>query len=80
MRDDIGADFLGLGEIFIGFFMMFIVVEITGLAVDEEEEFVFEFMGGAGVDSWEVETDFFYVEVGDFEFVADCPFLVELGE
>ena len=50
---------------------IFLVEEMAGLAVDEQEEFVFEFVGGAGVDPWKVEAGFSDVQIGHLEFIAN---------
>ena len=65
---------------FIIIIVVFLVEEVTGLTVDEKEEFVFEFMGGAGVDPWKVEAGFPDVQIGNLEFIANRPLSVVLGE
>lgn len=43
---------------------------MAGFAVDEQEELVFEGIGGGGVDGREVETDLADVKVRNCEFVS----------
>ena len=34
-------------------------VNVVHLPIDQQEQFVFEFVGGAGIDSWVEEAEFF---------------------
>ena len=70
----------GIISIVIIVMAVFLVKEVAGFTMNKKEEFVFEFMGGAGVYPWEVEAGFPDVEIGNLEFVPNRPLSVCLGE
>lgn len=55
---------------------VFGVVHVVDISVDQQEQFVFELVGRARVYRWIEKTQFSYVEVWDFETMANAPFLM----
>ena len=55
-------------------------VNVIHLPIDQQEQFVFEFVDGASIDSWVEEAEFLDKKVGDRELMAEVPFVFGLGE
>ena len=55
-------------------------IQIVRLAIDDQINPIFELVGCTCADSWVEKTEFSYVEVWNFKFVPDRPFVILSAE
>ena len=51
------------------------VIHIVHIAVNDQKQFVFELISGAGVGCWIEKTKFSYIQVGNMKSMGYSPFI-----